>query len=48
MARQSNVHATGVLEIFFNQSAGIAAYTHHLKKPSINLEEKDRVLLMAA
>lgn len=31
-----------------NMLAGIAAYTHQAKKPSINLQEQDRALLMAA
>lgn len=31
-----------------NLLAGIAAYTHQPKKPSINLAEQDRMLLMAA
>ncbi len=31
-----------------NLLAGITAYTHQLKKPSIKLAEQDRLLLMAA
>ncbi len=31
-----------------NLLAGIVAYTHQQKKPSINLAEQDRMLLMAA
>ncbi len=31
-----------------NLLAGITAYTHQLKKPSINLTQEDRLLLMAA
>ncbi len=31
-----------------NLLAGIAAYTHQPKKPSINMLEQDRILLMAA
>ncbi|MGK5595753.1 MAG: transposase [Parachlamydiaceae bacterium] len=31
-----------------NLLAGIAAYTHQPKKPSINLAKQDRSLLMAA
>ena len=31
-----------------NLLAGIAAYTHQPKKPSINLTEQDRMMLMAA
>jgi hypothetical protein len=31
-----------------NLLAGIAAYTHQPKKPSINLAEQDRMMLMAA
>jgi len=31
-----------------NLLAGIAAYSHRPKKPTINLAEQDRMLLMAA
>jgi hypothetical protein len=31
-----------------NLLAGISAYTHQPKKPSINLVQEDRLLLMAA